>query len=280
MSTRRARHWYGSVSGRRLGWRRRPSLTWKRTLPSLAGGTLATFRRTVIERPYGSFRRAGNATTAWQSGTPSSVKRRASPKRTCSEPTTPSTWAPPCSSVRGSRQMSPWPPGTTSSTLLQPGRGFSSSVPDGVGEASPALIVITACTSVVGDAGAEDRDLTIAVSQRQRTYVVHLPPRRSERGPRPVVLAFHGGGGNATGFKDYAGLDAVADREGFVVIYPDGSGRMGAGSSRGTRVIAAATLGTTRSMTSASSWHCSASSRGACRSTRPASTPPATPTAR
>jgi len=28
---------------------------------------------------------------------------------------------------------------------------------------------------------------------------------------------FHGGGGNASGFKAYAGLDALADREGFVV---------------------------------------------------------------
>jgi polyhydroxybutyrate depolymerase len=56
---------------------------------------------------------------------------------------------------------------------------------------------------------------------------VHLPPGFRERGPLPVVLAFHGGGGNATGFKRYAGLDAVADRAGFVVVYPDGSGRLG-----------------------------------------------------
>jgi polyhydroxybutyrate depolymerase len=38
------------------------------------------------------------------------------------------------------------------------------------------------------------------------------------------VLAFHGGGGEADGFKDYAGLDSVADREGFIVVYPNGSG--------------------------------------------------------
>ena len=49
----------------------------------------------------------------------------------------------------------------------------------------------------------------------------------AERGPLPVLLAFHGGGGSAQGFQKYAGLDAVADREGFVVVYPDGSGRLG-----------------------------------------------------
>jgi polyhydroxybutyrate depolymerase len=38
------------------------------------------------------------------------------------------------------------------------------------------------------------------------------------------MLAFHGGGGEAAGFQGYAGLDAVADREGFIVAYPFGSG--------------------------------------------------------
>jgi polyhydroxybutyrate depolymerase len=40
----------------------------------------------------------------------------------------------------------------------------------------------------------------------------------------PVVIAFHGGGGEAAGFKRYAGLDAVADREGALVVYPNGTG--------------------------------------------------------
>jgi polyhydroxybutyrate depolymerase len=38
------------------------------------------------------------------------------------------------------------------------------------------------------------------------------------------MLAFHGGGGNAKGFQEYAELDAVADREGFIVVYPNGTG--------------------------------------------------------
>jgi polyhydroxybutyrate depolymerase len=40
------------------------------------------------------------------------------------------------------------------------------------------------------------------------------------------VLAFHGGGGNASGFQRYAGLDALADRDGFLVAYPNGSNRL------------------------------------------------------
>jgi polyhydroxybutyrate depolymerase len=60
-----------------------------------------------------------------------------------------------------------------------------------------------------------------------RTFIVHVPPKAGARGPLPVLLAFHGGGGNAKGFQKYAGLDRLADREGIVVVYPDGSGRQG-----------------------------------------------------
>ncbi len=75
--------------------------------------------------------------------------------------------------------------------------------------------------------GAGDHDRALTFGGATRTYFVHVPPRVSEGRPLPVVLAFHGGGGNASGFKAYAGLDGLADREGFVVVYPDGSARWG-----------------------------------------------------
>jgi polyhydroxybutyrate depolymerase len=58
---------------------------------------------------------------------------------------------------------------------------------------------------------------------RRRTYLVHVPPGAQDS-PIPVLLAFHGGGGNASGFQAYAELDRVADREGFLVVYPNGTG--------------------------------------------------------
>ena len=98
-----------------------------------------------------------------------------------------------------------------------------------------ALVLAAVCGAVPAHGeGAAPRfpapgnfDLTLQVGSKPRTYLVHLPPRFAERGPLPVLLAFHGGGGSAQGFQKYAGLDAVADREGFVVVYPDGSGRLG-----------------------------------------------------
>jgi polyhydroxybutyrate depolymerase len=67
-----------------------------------------------------------------------------------------------------------------------------------------------------------DHTLQLRHDGRRRSYIVHVPERG--RGERPLMIAFHGGGGNASGFKAYAGIDAVADREGFIAVYPDGTG--------------------------------------------------------
>jgi polyhydroxybutyrate depolymerase len=69
---------------------------------------------------------------------------------------------------------------------------------------------------------AGDHDFSLRHGERTRKYLVHVPPGASE--PLPVMIAYHGGGGNAAGFKAYAGLDALADREHFVVVYPNGTG--------------------------------------------------------
>jgi polyhydroxybutyrate depolymerase len=69
-----------------------------------------------------------------------------------------------------------------------------------------------------------DHTFSIQHGGRSRSYIVHMPRGASPDRGRPVILAFHGGGGEAEGFKRYAGLDAIADREGVVVVYPYGSG--------------------------------------------------------
>jgi polyhydroxybutyrate depolymerase len=66
-----------------------------------------------------------------------------------------------------------------------------------------------------------DHRISIRHAGRARSYLVHVP---KGSGPFPAVIAYHGGGGEAQGFKEYAGLDAIADRERFIVVYPNGSG--------------------------------------------------------
>jgi len=68
-----------------------------------------------------------------------------------------------------------------------------------------------------------DHTLRLAHGGRDRSYVLHVPPRLAS--PAPLLLAFHGGGGNGPGFQRYAGLDPLADRAGWLVAYPNGTSR-------------------------------------------------------
>jgi polyhydroxybutyrate depolymerase len=74
-----------------------------------------------------------------------------------------------------------------------------------------------------GSLTSGDHQVSLRHGGRQRSYIVHVPPGARD-GPYAVLLAFHGGGGNASGFQQYAELDRVADRELFVVVYPNGTG--------------------------------------------------------
>jgi polyhydroxybutyrate depolymerase len=71
---------------------------------------------------------------------------------------------------------------------------------------------------------AGDHELSLRHAGRDRYALVHVPPQASPSGSLPLLVALHGGGGNPEQFKGDAGLDAVADREGFVVLYPAGTG--------------------------------------------------------
>lgn len=58
----------------------------------------------------------------------------------------------------------------------------------------------------------------------ERTYYVHLPPQYDGKTKLPLVMLLHGGGGNATqALRNYP-LQPLADREGFILVAPDGTG--------------------------------------------------------
>jgi polyhydroxybutyrate depolymerase len=83
------------------------------------------------------------------------------------------------------------------------------------------FLLLLLCTSARAlDAG--DHDVRLRVGALERHYVVHVP--RSLK-PRPaVVLHFHGGAAHAREQQKYSRMDLVAAREGFLVVYPDGTG--------------------------------------------------------
>lgn len=66
----------------------------------------------------------------------------------------------------------------------------------------------------------------IEVDGRERAYVVHLPPDYNQDTLWPLVIALHGGGGNAENIIQMSGLSEKADESGFIVVYPNGTGQM------------------------------------------------------
>jgi polyhydroxybutyrate depolymerase len=74
------------------------------------------------------------------------------------------------------------------------------------------------------DPGDHTRSLT--VGGRKRTYLVHVPKACDGKKACPVVLAYHGGGSNAEQMARFCGLNETADKAGFIVVYPNGTGRL------------------------------------------------------
>ena len=71
-----------------------------------------------------------------------------------------------------------------------------------------------------------DYSRTIQVAGSERSYLIHVPPQYNPDSPTPVVLAFHGGGANARNMVAFSGLNQKANQSGFIVVYPNGSGRL------------------------------------------------------
>ena len=62
------------------------------------------------------------------------------------------------------------------------------------------------------------------VSGVRRSYYVHVPAGHDGTTPLPVVVALHGAFGSGREFERESGFSLLADREGFLVVYPQGIG--------------------------------------------------------
>lgn len=86
-----------------------------------------------------------------------------------------------------------------------------------------ALLTVAALGSA--PLGSGDYSRTVSVGNVERSYLVHVPAKYDSQMPSPVILAFHGGGVNASSMIVFSGLNQKSDEEGFIVVYPNGTGR-------------------------------------------------------
>ncbi|MFI5841324.1 alpha/beta hydrolase family esterase [Catenuloplanes sp. NPDC051500] len=81
------------------------------------------------------------------------------------------------------------------------------------------ILLLTGCSAPDGDAGTTE-ERTIG----DRTYRLYRPASLPD-GPAPLVVMLHGGAGSGRQAQETYGWDALADREGVLVAYPDGLNR-------------------------------------------------------
>lgn len=77
-------------------------------------------------------------------------------------------------------------------------------------------------------------DQTIQSGGLTRRYTVHIPPSYDAKTPLPLVVSLHGFMGSSFDQQLWTGWNAIADREHFIVVYPNGTGfpqRWNAGNS-------------------------------------------------
>jgi len=83
-----------------------------------------------------------------------------------------------------------------------------------------ALSVLLWCQPI----SAEETRKVLHYQGLERSYLVHSPPDWDGKKPLPLVILLHGGGGGAQqALKSYP-LGPVADREGFLLVAPNGTG--------------------------------------------------------
>ena len=67
-----------------------------------------------------------------------------------------------------------------------------------------------------------DYSASIVSGGMERTYCVHIGSSHDQSRPTPLVIVLHGGGGTGKGMVKLTGFNALADKENFIVVYPDG----------------------------------------------------------
>lgn len=69
-----------------------------------------------------------------------------------------------------------------------------------------------------------DYDIRLEYGGLTRTALLHVPPHDNSA-TLPLMINYHGGGGHARGQQDYTSMNRHADQHGYIVVYPNGTGR-------------------------------------------------------
>jgi polyhydroxybutyrate depolymerase len=85
-----------------------------------------------------------------------------------------------------------------------------------------AVVLALATTSARAVLPPGETTRTLEHGGLTRSYYLHVPPSYDGATAVPLVLDFHGFGSNAFQQRAISGMSAVSDREGFLLVHPEG----------------------------------------------------------
>jgi polyhydroxybutyrate depolymerase len=114
--------------------------------------------------------------------------------------------------------------GVTVPSVAAPGTtgGTASTGEDGTAAPGGSTVASSARPAVTPAGHTIDADLHTPDGQ-DRTYHLYVPASLPPGQPVPLLVGLHGGSGWGTQFEAQSGFDGIAEANGFLVVYPDGT---------------------------------------------------------
>lgn len=66
-----------------------------------------------------------------------------------------------------------------------------------------------------------DHSFTIPIAGADRTFKIHVPPSYNDKTPMPMIILLHGQGQDGEEIARWTKFNQMADKKGFIAIYPD-----------------------------------------------------------
>jgi polyhydroxybutyrate depolymerase len=88
------------------------------------------------------------------------------------------------------------------------------------------ILCLLACRAGKQNATSSTVTHTLIHDGVQRSYILYIPSSVDPSLPTPLVIAMHGGTGNAGSIIFSSEFNQVADDHGFIVVYPNGAGHL------------------------------------------------------
>ena len=86
------------------------------------------------------------------------------------------------------------------------------------------MLLLSLCL-LFSDAQAGNRRYKLKYQNLTRYYFVHIPPPQKQ-GKSALVINLHGGGSHGRSQEEFSNMDKTADKYGFYVVYPNGTGKL------------------------------------------------------